>query len=185
MDDCHPLRRSSFSPTRLLDLGESDTDEVRLIETRDGHCVSSYVALSYCWGPADAARTQLKTESHTLQKRKHGIPNQIMSRVMQDAIKTTRLLSLRYLWIDALCIVQDDNDDWEKEAASMGQVYSNAALTLCALSSSSCHEGFLQRTSAVFSIPFQSSINSAISGSYTLRASPVAGKWVSENSRTR
>jgi hypothetical protein len=77
-------------PTRLLCLGSSETDRIRLVETANLHDVPQYVALCYCWDPPDEARTQLKTETFTLEDRKRNIPSNIMSRVMQEAVKTTR-----------------------------------------------------------------------------------------------
>jgi hypothetical protein len=53
-----------------------------------------------------------------------------MSKSFKDAIVVTRTLGIRYLWIDSLCICQDDYKDWEKEAAKMGSVYSNSYLTI-------------------------------------------------------
>lgn len=50
----------------------------------------------------------------------------------RDAITLTRRLGIRYIWIDSLCIVQDDKDDWRREAAKMADVYSNAYLTIAA-----------------------------------------------------
>lgn len=70
-----------------------------------------------------------------------------MTPVLQDAIKTCRSLSISYLWIDALCITQDDPLDWERESASVGLIYLNAYLTICALSSDSCTGSFLDRKS--------------------------------------
>ena len=173
LQDCHPPEESTFMPTRLLDLGHDDTDEVHLIETSNLSGPVRYSALSYCWGPPEDACTQLKTETTTLARRKCGIPFDIMPRVMQDAVKTARALSIQYIWIDALCIIQDDKQDWQREAANMGLVYSHAILTVCALGSSSCHQGFLDRSAAVISIPFQSKIDISIEGSYTLRAHPI------------
>ena len=50
---------------------------------------------------------------------------------IQDAIRLTRLLGLRYIWIDALCIIQDDRDDWTREASKMHKVYTQSTLTIC------------------------------------------------------
>lgn len=49
---------------------------------------------------------------------------------MRDAVKTVRKLGYRYLWIDALCIVQDSKEDWLHEATQMSRVYNNAVLTI-------------------------------------------------------
>lgn len=45
----------------------------------------------------------------------------------------TRLLALRYLWIDSLCIIQDSHTDWETESARMSSVFENAQLVLSAV----------------------------------------------------
>jgi hypothetical protein len=49
-----------------------------------------------------------------------------------DAITITRELGIQYLWIDSLCIIQDDVKDWEQEAARMASVYENAQVTIAA-----------------------------------------------------
>jgi hypothetical protein len=61
----------------------------------------------------------------------------------QDAIQTVRALGMRYLWIDALCIVQDDPEEWKIEANKMGDIYRNAKFTIAATSSIDTKDGFL------------------------------------------
>ncbi|KAM0226806.1 hypothetical protein ACHAP5_012310 [Fusarium lateritium] len=55
-----------------------------------------------------------------------------LSRTFLDAIWITERLGLSYLWIDSLCIVQDDRQDWQKEASQMSRIYGAAYLTLAA-----------------------------------------------------
>ncbi|KAI1734706.1 heterokaryon incompatibility protein-domain-containing protein [Xylaria scruposa] len=61
----------------------------------------------------------------------------------RDAIKITRILGIRYLWIDSLCIIQNDIDDWQRESSRMKDVYQNAYLTIAAVSAADDTEGFL------------------------------------------
>lgn len=69
-----------------------------------------------------------------------------LPRTFQDAIIITRRLGYRLLWIDSLCILQDDEDDWKHEAASMGRVYGNSICTIAALGAVNSYEGcFAQR----------------------------------------
>lgn len=70
-----------------------------------------------------------------------------MPQTLQDAVKITRMLDIRYIWIDALCIIQDSHDDWERESQSMNKVYGNAYLTIAALASSKACDRFLLRPS--------------------------------------
>lgn len=76
---------------------------------------------------------------------------------MKDAVTVCRSLSIGYLWIDSLCIIQDqkshsassDTDggtDWQNESQMMGDIFSNAYVTICAANSSSCHQSFLERS---------------------------------------
>jgi len=61
----------------------------------------------------------------------------------QDAVRITKSLQVRYLWIDSLCIIQDDFSDWEREASLMGNVYANSFLTIAASSSTDDSSGCL------------------------------------------
>jgi hypothetical protein len=144
-------------PTRLLDLsGLPERRELlnrstqwrsmfqeracRLIEMRP-ESRGQYVALSYCWG----SNVPFTTTSANLQehKQENGITFDQLPETLQDAVLMVRFLGLRYLWVDCLCIVQDDIADWEHEAAQMADVYSNAFLTLAAMRANHCDEGFL------------------------------------------
>ncbi|KAI1779056.1 hypothetical protein F4818DRAFT_437855 [Hypoxylon cercidicola] len=87
-------------PTRVLDIGD---------ETAPSPC-GEYVALSYCWGKIG----NLTTAKDTLTHRRSGIPCEEMPRSFQEAVEITRGLEVRYLCIDALCIIQDDVSDWKR-----------------------------------------------------------------------
>jgi hypothetical protein len=63
---------------------------------------------------------------------------------LQDAVRTVRALDIEYIWIDALCIIQDDPGDWAQEASRMGEVYGHANVTIAATTSESSFDGFLQ-----------------------------------------
>ena len=68
-----------------------------------------------------------------------------LPRTFRHAIRVTREIGQRYLWIDSLCIVQDDPNDWEAESKVMGALYSMAYCTLAATSSKNSTKGFLRR----------------------------------------
>jgi Heterokaryon incompatibility protein (HET) len=53
-----------------------------------------------------------------------------LPKTIYDAAKITRKLGLQYLWVDALCIIQDLVEDWQRESANMGNIYSNAFITI-------------------------------------------------------
>lgn len=64
-----------------------------------------------------------------------------MPQTFADAISITRHPGVRYLWIDSLCICQDDNEDWVRESARMCNLYSNAHVVIAVDLSSDCTGG--------------------------------------------
>jgi hypothetical protein len=66
-----------------------------------------------------------------------------LPQTLQDAILMTRMLGLDYLWIDSICIVQDDKEEWASQASNMADIYSKAHVVLAATAARSATEGFL------------------------------------------
>ncbi|KAK6076710.1 hypothetical protein SCUP234_07105 [Seiridium cupressi] len=159
---CHPWK-TSFLPTRLIDVGADSSDIPHLVLSSNISITeeTKYAALSYCWGSEEDAKAQLKTEIASLALRCREMQYEIMTPVISDAVALTRAIGLRYLWVDALCIVQDDMTDWSRESCQMDRVYRHAFVTFCGLNSDSCHETLLQRTATV-RVPFQSTIRPII-----------------------
>lgn len=108
------------------------------------------MALSHCWGKSH----RVVTQKDNLEDHKRGIDITSLPLTFQQAILITQRLKLRYLWIDSLCIVQDDPQDWEREAAKMGGVYANSYLTIAADSStddsSGCFTTFEERKNLLY-----------------------------------
>jgi hypothetical protein len=121
-------------PTRLIEVGLSDED-VRLYIPNNQKV--QYAALSHCWG----GNISLQTTTATLERHMKQIILGKSSQTSKDAIRVTRELGIKYIWIDSLCIIQDDNKDWELEASRMNQVYRNASITLSADAASNPFEG--------------------------------------------
>lgn len=104
---------------------------------------SAYIALSYCWGlsmPTGGTTTKSSIEMHL-----QGISMSSLPLTIQDAVAATRRLGVRYMWIDALCILQDSREDWELESAAMSDIYSHAFCTIAAAATKHCEGGMLLR----------------------------------------
>ncbi|MCJ1334420.1 hypothetical protein MMC10_011129 [Thelotrema lepadinum] len=144
-------KRSTFPlPTRVIDVGTAAHDSPRLYISHQDE-LESYLALSYCWGKD---RSDILTQKQ-LEQYQEAIPHSALPATVFDAVQMTRSLGFRYLWVDALCIVQDSKEDWEKEAAKMRQVYQGAVLSLAGLESHSKTTGlFRDRTVRVTQTPF-------------------------------
>lgn len=125
-----PADLGPLLPTRVVYVGSShEPNELRLHEsTHDQR--GKYIALSHCWGKTQIIRT-LKAN---IEEHKKGIAWSSLSKTFQDAVTITRRLGTQYLWIDSLCIIQDDGADWELEASRMWSVYRNAYLVVSATS---------------------------------------------------
>jgi hypothetical protein len=135
----------AYLPTRLIDAGPSDVGSVRLVNSKELPRSAPYAALSHVWG----TRPFLSTTSATLRDRERCIALSDMPANFRDAILFIRALGLQYIWIDSLCIVQDDKDDWKNESQKMGNVYSSAYITVVPVSTVSAHDGFLHRRQLV------------------------------------
>ena len=126
----------TFLPTRLLDVGLPDQESIRLVHSKEleGNQPTEYVTLSYCWGKVNDA---VCTTKDNIPERLRAIPTSSLPRTLQDAVVFTRALGVRYLWIDALCIIQTqhaENEDWQRELPNMGKIYKHSLLTLAASS---------------------------------------------------
>lgn len=130
-------------PERLLNIGTGENDTIRLAES---NAPVRYVSLSHCWG----THQPIKTTSSNLSQMKTNIPWHDLSKVFQDAIKVARRLSVQWIWIDSLCIIQDSKSDWEIESSKMCDYYSNAYLTISASSSKDGTVPFLQRRAEIW-----------------------------------
>jgi len=137
-------------PTRLLHI-ESNGHIIKLVTVNelDDYSKSTisqcgYASLSYCWGGPQP----LCLTSHTIQALAQGIEASILPRTLQDAVKSSTLcLGFEYIWIDALCIKQDDAADKQLEIARMPLYYGRNTVTISAASAATCTEGFLSPSS--------------------------------------
>ncbi|RYP40070.1 hypothetical protein DL766_000094 [Monosporascus sp. MC13-8B] len=137
--DCLTVAAAEL-PTRVIDVGEPGSSRgPRLVETqrRSGR----YAALSHCWG----GKINPVLTAQTLGTFLASLPYAELPANFRDAITITKRLGLRYVWIDALCILQDSKSDWEVELKHMGPVYRDAAITISASASTRSTDGILKR----------------------------------------
>lgn len=136
-DVCN-ARKHTEGPRRLLYIGQGSTcssGTIRPVEC-DVAAPPDFVALSHAWGPGEYK--PLKTVKGNIEKHNIAIGTVALSRTFRDAVAVGRRLEEKYLWIDSLCIVQDDDQDKAKEIPRMQAIYEGAALTMSAMSA---HDG--------------------------------------------
>ena len=135
-----PQNESQKFPTRLLDLGDVDpTTSITLCKGDTLPINTHYLTSSHCWGESPAFRLLVAKEAEFI---KHE-PYSALPQTFRDAIDFTHALKKRYLWIDAVCIIQDSESDWLNEAIMMDSVYSGSWLNLAATSSKDGNGGLL------------------------------------------
>jgi len=131
-------------PDRVLDVGYFVHDEIRLLETFDKPVTGRYVTLSHRWG---GKVPRCRTTKASLRSQTTSISFKSLPRTFRDAVTFVRGLGIRYLWIDSICIIQDDESDWEVQAAKMCDIYSQSYFTVAAAYSPDCHGGLFSETS--------------------------------------
>ncbi|KAF2788725.1 HET-domain-containing protein [Melanomma pulvis-pyrius CBS 109.77] len=126
-------------PTRLLEVrGDPNAPSVRLIQTTEG-MKGRYCALSHCWGTNQ--QRPLQTTLANLQAHLDGIAFDCLPKTFSDALTLACSIGIGYVWIDSLCIIQDDRNDWDRESQTMGALYEKAVLVIAAAGSNNCTEG--------------------------------------------
>ena len=129
-----------------------------------------YVALSYCWGKEPT----LTTTQENLQSMRSGISMESLPHTIRDAVVITRKLGVRYLWVDALCILQGTDDaarrDWETESPKMADIYSRAYLTIAAALAPNTRHGIFSMRSNLphVTLPYSATCTPGITGHVAL-----------------
>jgi len=149
-------------PGRLIDVGSVSGGNARLVDTwaipKTGGSSADvrYLTLSHRWGVGKPLSLVAANQDELGQE----INPHHLSRTFRDAIHVTRQIGLRYLWIDSLCILQDSKEDWERESAIMGEIYSNSQCNIVAMAP---EDGlFFDRSP------------------YLIRSTPVSVQWMGE-----
>ncbi|OCK94745.1 HET-domain-containing protein, partial [Cenococcum geophilum 1.58] len=121
-------------PTRVLDVASDTHDSIRLLYGKGSF--SPYITLSHVWGSGPVITTTKLTLNDRLtrlfQHHRH-ISMKSLTQTFRDAVTVTRNMSVQYLWIDSLCIIQDSPEDWAAESARMGEYYGNSLFTIAAV----------------------------------------------------
>ena len=117
------MAKKTLSNPHLVELGHDQSFE--------------YVTLSHCWGQQQIITTTKNTPTSRLQS----VPWEWLSKTFQDAIHITDKLGYRHIWVDSLCMIQDDRLDWEMESKKMRSIYQNSIFTIAASKSANGDSG--------------------------------------------
>ena len=142
--DCSPIpfstEQSRQSDGKPFAMRLVDVEAMRIIDAPQS---CRYLALSYVWGISKDDRLVLNLNNkqalakpHALRARWHNIP-----KTMSSAMKLVKDLGERYLWVDSLCLVQDDEKELADCTGVMDQYYATAVLTIVAASGTEAYAG--------------------------------------------
>ncbi|KAJ4127076.1 hypothetical protein NW768_008699 [Fusarium equiseti] len=144
--DVNPAEARAAAPITVDDFNNLSIDaspQVNLCSTKDLPNDTKYLTLSHCWGTG----VSIKLSNKLLGTYENQIPLEDLlipeAKVFRDAIWITRCLGYRYLWIDALCINQEDQDEKSVEVSRMDQIFSGTEANLSAASASSGADGMI------------------------------------------
>lgn len=127
-------------PSRLISVGSNPP---RLVHVSELPPLTQYLTLSHCWG----TKAFFTLTQDRLAKFRKKLPLDKLSKTFQQAIIATEKLGYHYLWIDALCIIQDAPEDFRHNTSQMGDIYANSDLNLAAADSPNGETGlFFDRT---------------------------------------
>jgi Heterokaryon incompatibility protein (HET) len=196
-DDLPPFRRSPTTPMGTI--LESRAKQQKLAEsdesTRKVYVVSKknlageqklgpspfkgpYVTLSHCWGKLELKKLTENTRQEWFQ---YGVPVLELPLTFQHAIQFACSLGVRWLWIDALCIIQDskDKEDWLVESSQMREVYANSYCNISATAASDASEGlFYKRDTTISWVDTVNIRVNGLQGTVKDEQTGKAKKWV-------
>lgn len=118
---------------RLINVVTRCIEEVRM--------PCKYIALSYVWGGVSSIRLTTNTKASMSEP---GILTKISRRIprtIRDAIEAVQGLNEKYLWVDSLCLIQNDSADVKNGVAVMDLIYERAMLTIIAASGGHANAG--------------------------------------------
>ena len=138
-------------PTRVIAVGVKGSSKCYLLSGMEKF--GYYATLSHCWG--DPYNRPLLTTEQTLSCHQQGIEDEALPKTFRHAVQVCRELGIEYIWIDSLCIIQEQEtqEDWAKEAPGMGHVYGNSTLNISAAAAADSTQGCFKERLGLISWP--------------------------------
>jgi hypothetical protein len=139
-------------PTRVIHVPVAQRPTLILVDQIQGKSSLRYATLSHRWRNEANMPKLMRNNLNALRQ---GTVIETLPKVFTDSMEMCRRLNIQYLWIDALCIIQDDAADCEKEIANMGEIYANADINFGATGAVDDHErGLFYESEVEAMLPF-------------------------------
>lgn len=137
-----------FVPTRLLDVGTVDKPEIRLVgNTQKEQVRGPYATLSHMWGIPMGDRFALNNDNYEQFCKRIDEKDPKLTLTFKQGMQLARRIGVRYLWIDSICINQQDTADFERESTKMEEIYRNSYCNIAAVDSENGSQGLFRQRS--------------------------------------
>jgi hypothetical protein len=150
-----PVKTGASPPTRLIDVEPRDESPIVYLCDTDSlpepAFALKYATLSHTGGGILAK----KLGKESIQEFQRRIRVLGLPKTFREAIHVTRKLSVKYLWVDALCVIQNSDKDWLVESSKVGEIYLESYINLTATASGDSRESLLQMSNLLDSRPCQ------------------------------
>ncbi|KAH6972598.1 heterokaryon incompatibility protein-domain-containing protein [Ilyonectria destructans] len=144
-------------PTRVIDVGDPELPCLPILYESAPEERGTYVTLSHCWGGESPIEVcgPLRDRFWILP------PLARWPKTFRDAVTVVRKFHIRYLWIDAPCILQGNREDWAIESSRMFQYFHSAAFTIAAAWAENGSKGLFSYRNPLSTRPFRLPLASA------------------------
>ncbi|KAI1259165.1 heterokaryon incompatibility protein-domain-containing protein [Xylariaceae sp. FL1019] len=134
-----PKPSYTFMPKRVLRISSDASCTSYAVRISVDNPPAPYVALSYCWG----GDQPYKTTKARIDSGQFDLTWEKLPKTIQDAVQFTLSLGMEYLWVDAFCIIQDDDGDFALQMAEVPSIYARSVVTIGASRAATASQGFL------------------------------------------
>ncbi|KAJ4351872.1 uncharacterized protein N0V89_007216 [Didymosphaeria variabile] len=148
--NCNKHVKSTFVPTRLVDVEIGDNDMVRVVRTSKEDISGPYLTLSHSWGPPTFLQLKKENKSTLMGA---GVNVTELTPNFQQAISVARFIGIRYIWIDSLCIMQGPGGDFQTEGQLMHKVYRHSYCNVAVADSSDSKGGLFRERNPASIVP--------------------------------
>lgn len=173
--------RLDLATVRIVEKGDSDFPEpgepLRTSRYRNADSApqdkqrqhNRYVTLSHCWGQH---RPVVLVHANKARL-KEGIKLGDLPDTYKEAIQfASRMEEVGWIWIDSLCIIQDDEKDWNQEASDMHRVYRESFLNISATASRDSTMGLYSHERVPYTL-WEDEVNIKVDGINGFKHRPV------------
>jgi hypothetical protein len=133
-------------PIRCIKVNMTNGEPIALENTETK--TKPYITLTHRWDSDKPTKriAACQTTTTNLDARQNGEELDNLPEHFRDAFKIAAKLSVQYVWIDSLCIIQagDDGQDFNRQKSKMAQYYQHSLLTIATTANDYLTQGILK-----------------------------------------